>query len=637
MILTNCNKVELINCGCVPFFSYYVAQTYSMLEVGELISNTCTFSEYVIDWYVNGVLKLTTGKGPEVLDGFQHPLAGTRKIYVQSGVYTPILRKVKILGETEFISAILTQCRVACLELATPLPIITVLPLGCETIGGGAAAWYNFRASYSVTEIYATRAAQAFNIELPGDLVGYLAVYFQGKYVVDRVQVFYYDLSASTETELCDYYVGLGGEHTSSDGSSDPPWIALNDVKMIADYSNIPFELGDYLIVKVTPSVFSPGNTNTEWLVDIKCLDKGAFDDQCNYFPLTLRDLNFSLPITMVWNPDLCNYTLSFNMSSVVSSEFYIKNIYKYAGIKSALHSDATYDTTTGQVTFKLWQKTTCSREPTSTHYSSGNINVANWFSYVKTGNIVVFTFGNDTLYQLFNAWYYGSRVRSPIGYSEDKTNKNHYLFMTINWKETMIGCGDTGPAKSLVFHRNSPVVFDGVARTMTITMQNTTNGYPASDPVLPPCFDNAYAIIQGMIAECQASIDQSNANINGSSICYEQRPVNSNYVRTVVLDDVHNSKSLYMQYYFPVKRLNNICADMPGWWEFPEGSPKWSYSFYIFYIRVDFTHLELPDLPENHEKNFKLMSWVNRSSGELLASPTRIYELEDNNVIFPI
>ena len=70
MILTNCNKVELINCGCVPFFSYYVAQTYSMLEVGELISNTCTFSEYVIDWYVNGVLKLTTGKGPEVLDGF---------------------------------------------------------------------------------------------------------------------------------------------------------------------------------------------------------------------------------------------------------------------------------------------------------------------------------------------------------------------------------------------------------------------------------------------------------------------------------------------------------------------------------------------------------------------------------------
>lgn len=80
-----------------------------------------------------------------------------------------------------------------------------------------------------------------------------------------------------------------------------------------------------------------------------------------------------------------------------------------------------------------------------------------------------------------------------------------------------------------------------------------------------------------------------------------------------------------------------SVFVDMPGWWEFPEGSPKWSYSFCIFYIRVDFTHLELPDLPENYEKNFKLMSWVNRSSGELLASPTGIYELEDNNVIFPI
>src|SRR6056297_277082 len=99
MKLTNCTCAKKIDCNCFPYFDQYTEQSVSVLEVGNLISDACTFDEYVIDWYRDGQLVFTSGVGNDPDITIFHPMTGDSAVPVPSGTYTPVLRYVVLNGE----------------------------------------------------------------------------------------------------------------------------------------------------------------------------------------------------------------------------------------------------------------------------------------------------------------------------------------------------------------------------------------------------------------------------------------------------------------------------------------------------------------------------------------------------------
>ena len=100
MIITNCNCGKKLACGCTLSFSSYIANPVSVLDVGTLQGGTCTFSEYVIDWFRDGAFYLTTGVGNAPDISAYHPFTGAAAIPVAGGTYVPVLRYVVLTGQT---------------------------------------------------------------------------------------------------------------------------------------------------------------------------------------------------------------------------------------------------------------------------------------------------------------------------------------------------------------------------------------------------------------------------------------------------------------------------------------------------------------------------------------------------------
>ena len=80
MILTNCLCPVEVECNCGTLsFDYYNSEATSVLEVGELVaSGECELDGYVIDWYVDSELVLTTGVGDDPDIQAYHPLQEMR-------------------------------------------------------------------------------------------------------------------------------------------------------------------------------------------------------------------------------------------------------------------------------------------------------------------------------------------------------------------------------------------------------------------------------------------------------------------------------------------------------------------------------------------------------------------------------
>ena len=602
-MITNCNCAIEIDCGCTVAFDTYSDNLYSALSVGNLVGGGCTLDAYVIDWFRDGTHAMTSGKGVAGLDAY-HPFTDGAAIPVQAGVWTPVLRYVVMEGEMVF--PVPRNCVKWCRDLQAELPVITVKALGCDIVAGSPASGYTFRIRYTTSQDYSF-ATRTIRFDLPQDgSARYLAAWFVGYTVVDRVQIFYND----EPDPILDYYVGT--DFAATEGSHVPPYLDLNDAKFVANFSDREYLPGDYLIIKVTPS----SNPNTQWSLDLKCLGAGAFD--CSYFPLSLRDIDLG-NVSMAYDAINCKYLLSFPME-IRPTAYNTSNLAKYISLATWKNTnDAALNETTGVVTLALWDKIFCTGEALHTHY---HVNSAGLVSYAKVGNIFTFTFEHQDDYSAYKNWYNSNRVNWKFSsYNPDPTHINHYKIFQITWQETATRCGDVYTYRQIYFHWLSPVTFDDQARTMVIELVDITNQYPDEQP-RQKC-DNTWDTINTLVNACQST--KTAVDWSGSTRCREGRPINGIWIYQQVWNNM--TKDFIVGYGIPVRQMLNVC-EMDGWWEYP--AMAYEYQFQRLYARIEITN------PDDRVNNYRISSQLDRETGEDTGVWTRIYEVENGIKIYP-
>lgn len=600
-MITNCNCAQRITCGCTVSFDAYSDNLYSALSVGNLTGGSCILEGYVIDWYRNGVHTMTSGRNIPGLDAY-HPFTGASAIPVQAGTWKPVLRYVVIAGEKVFPHP--RNCQKWCSDLQTELPVITVMSVTCDIVAGNPASGYSFRIGYKTTQDYSF-ATRSIRWDLPPDgSMKYLALQFTTYYVPDRVQVFYND-----ETQpLRDIVVGFDRSGTRVD--SDPIFLDQQWVKLVANLTEREYQPGDYLTIRVTPS----SNPNTEWVLDLKCLQADAFE--CNLFPVSLREIDLD-SVTISLDKALCNYQINFNVNPL-SPGYTNSNIWRYLGISSTTNGPW-FDQSTGKATLRMSDRVFCNAQALHTHY---DYNSNGLITYAKTGSTFTFTFESRTDFDMYKTWYnYNRSLWKFSSFNPDPTHIDHYKIFQIAWKESPTRCGDVFTHRQVHFHWLSPVVFNDTAMTMAIGFYDIVNQYPNEQPRVK-CSDT-WDVINQWVNACRQAISQP--DWSGSTRCREQRPVNGIWIFESVVDDMYRSFT-YSEFIY-LKYIQNVCT-MPGWKEVPSWS--WYYMFKRFVVAVEFTD------PVDRMNNFILWDGLNHQTGEELATYVKIYEVKNGIKIYP-
>lgn len=604
MRLSNCNCGKMIECGCVPYFDSFVNNTVSVLSVGNLVSDTCVFDEYVIDWYRDGEHAMVSGKGydPDI-EAF-HPFLGDESIPVIGGQWKPVLRYVVIGGVKMYPT--IKKCQNWCPDLNVELPSVEVpyitvtnIECGLKNLAGGN---YDYQIKYSTSQDFA-EATRTIRMYLsPDGSTGYLAFYFSAVYVADQVE-FYYN---EETTPLMQYIVG--SNLTGTNINSTPEEIDITYIASVVNLEDRVYSQGDYITIKVLPSVKEPGNPNTIWTLNLKCLPKGIFE--CNEFNSNMSTIDLN-SITASYNDVDCRYEFRWTMMDSLPYEHQYTNFYKY----NAFVLSSSQQLTASGVEKMAYLNSKIEGRGYSAFLSSVT-ELTGFVSYSKIGSNVTFQFDTASDYAYWKNSYQTLLNHTQFAnYSTDPTDPNHYKFVNINWRETMSLCGDNFTSRYLTFHFSSPVSFNDGSMTITIQMLNVANGI-----VQAPC-DTTYERAQQYINNTSNSIAQ--ADFSGTTHCQSTYPFNGSYVRSIPSFETYREFRYTRNFYAP--SLNSVC-DLPLF----TMTTTAFYGFFFFYIKISITDMNDPI------NNFRIESRLNSITGQLNESWTIIYEKSGGTVIIP-
>jgi len=596
----------MIECGCVPYFDSFVNNTVSVLSVGNLVSNTCVFDEYVIDWFRDGEHAMVSGKGydPDI-EAF-HPFLGDESIPVVGGQWKPVLRYVVIGGVKMYPTP--KKCQNWCADLDVELPsinvpFISVTNVGCGVKGGIPDTGYDYRIAYTTSQDFsqATRTVRFF---LDSD-TAYVALRFYAYQVADLLEVFY-----NEETTPIHAYI-LGTNLPSYNKNAVPEEIDWNVLSIVVNLTERTYEAGDYLTIKVYPSVKEPGNYNTIWSVHFKCLPAGTFD--CSMFTPDKRQIDYST-VDVSYNSTYCRFEFKFKfVGHLLTPTFTSSAVYRYFGLTISNTTQTSYNTTTNEQVIWLNAKVGATQTATTNRAVR---NAEGVVTFTKSGNIFTIECTSQTDYDIIkNSYNLALNNPNISNYSPDNTEVNHYKTFAIFLNMTDGVCGDAYTSKSATFHYSSVVTFNDGAKTVQINAVNTTLGITEQ-----PCNDT-YITANSIYYSVQNSLNQADFSLTTG--CIQNYPFVGYYLR--VFNDFQLSRTIVKQVYYQSRSQDTVCNHTL----FHERS-SWHYIFYLLYLQVIITDESDPI------NNFRFASMVDPNSPDLYSSYQTIYEKSGGTVIIP-
>jgi len=601
-----CDCGEQLNCGCTLSFSSYIANPVSSLDVGTLQGGSCTFSEYVIDWYRNGNIELVSGIGSNPEIEALHPFTGAAAIPVQGGTWVPVLRYVILTGQTTKIYSGKTKCQTWCNFNGT-LPTIEVSCIYCDTISGSPPTGYNYKISYVTTLDYSL-ASRTIRFCLPEDgSAKYMAFYFSAFSVADKCTIY-----LNETTELDSYIVGT--RFNANTTGSYPRKLALTEAKWLMA---IPaYQPGDYLKIVITPSVLET-NYLTEWWLALKCLFTDLSNTECLAWPLTLRNYNVN-NFAMTQNAASCRWEFNPGIAAIPTTSF--PTIAQYVtmgiGVSTIGAGNGGYLNTTGSRMYFNYGRTGSRSYKTTTNtatYSCSPITV------VKYGPTFTFTFDSNADYL-----YYYNRWQALIAtdwddlWNSDPTNYAYYRFFRIDMYYTEVGCGDVGTSSaSYTFHKTTVVTWgvDGNGKDyMTFTPQLITNQLTK----LPTC-DTGYTM-----AGTDVNGNNTSYNLGNSTRmtrCTKHEPLLG---WNVIYADSFTTVNGYQGYHYVIYPQMLPCA--PANW-----CNSGFYRFFYFTFKVTITNTSDP------AGNYKVEDYAyGEGACVSTADLTRVFEKQNGIVVYP-
>jgi hypothetical protein len=633
MILTNCNCAEKIDCGCGTFsFDYYNDQAISVLEVGNLVSDEgCELEGYIIDWYLNGELALTTGVGSDPDIQAFHPFTGDAAIPVVGGTYVPVLRYFILDGEKIFTTP--KYCQKWCeVEINLPASIL-VERLSCGSINVGGT--YQYLINYISTDPDSLPSRRVA-VDLPEDLsTKYFAIQFTGYDISDKVELY-----LNGNTLLTAWIVG----NDCISNFQSLPYARKTSIahKFVVELP--AYQVGDYLTIVVTPAVIAH-IPETNWRLYYKCLDNTKGFD-CSFLvnpDLRAYDIqNWSFEM----NPATCQREFRINLlrpfvnyRNSASEDYWF---YLYGGITEGTYNGSVGYSTTNAVggTNLLHRKTGVYQNYYISNYSI-RAETYGLVNLTKSGNVFTFTFADSQDWQavkdnydysLTTAWWTN---REP----SDVTDIKYYRWWFWRWKARPANCGDTTfPDRQLFFHHTSTVIFDnsGGVYTLTITAATVTNQFSTD------ICSTAVTTINSFINSANSMI--ATLDYSEDTLCFEYKPFGYGYGFTGETPDIRVSS--YTGYsvnaYGDVVpcQIDGICkAGSNSVWRFY----PWFFGVIIDLAKDpatgDFPRDSLGNYIDEPCENFSAY-WTLDENGCLVTSPsgwTLILKVEDGVITYEL
>ncbi len=562
MKLTNCTCGKKLNCGCTMSFDTYQANSVSRLTVGNLLGGTCIFDEYVIDWYLNGNKVLTTGKGNDPDITVQHPLSGEAALPVVAGTYQPVVRYVVM--DNKIVYPAKRSCANYCEALGTTLPQITVTAIDCETVN--TTGYYSYYLSYNVEQDYAL-ASREVQFMLPSDLgAKYLAVYFYAYTVADKVEVLF-----NKKTVLASWIVG--SQNNPAQYTTMPYQRSGYDHEFIVLLPE--YQAGDYLTIKVTPSV-KETNINTFWRLRLKCLDQ---DTECDLYTTAMQTIDLDT-IEMVDIPASCRLEMRFKTLEPIP---YLDNliIKKYGGYGYMSHGRGYFNTAdvrnSGYVLFLYGYQLKFSLYSNHISYWVASSGVC---SLSKSGNIVTILCNNSTDYNRYkNTYLTSSGVLSK--FNPDRSTPEYTCTFFLKWHTSMISCGDTFIDRFMTISCESVFSFNDANYTITIQLA------PAQASTYTP-ISSCDSTLTGINAAIAAINQTYNAaDFNDQTVCIADIPFYAYWRFRGIVSEAENTGG-YGVYQYGDKSVPCVMQNFVL-------TQILTHEFFIFYLNVKITDTEDP------------------------------------------
>lgn len=619
-------------CDCTTSFDMYLDHQAGFLAIGSLTATDCTITDYVIDWYFNEIVDLSTpsfvsGYGSDGDIGFLHPFyaAGSR-IYVAAGEWIPRIRYVTI-GGVRYYGRDGIDC-------ALPT-FITVDPITCATAADGA---YSTTITYNAITSNPDNAHQLIEYYLSSDgTTGYVCVKYSGYAVSDEMRVSYVSPVNGTTTLIERWLVGIDnpvGVHLVSDSygslykfnymwnsNASNQWI-----KKVYDVTSYDYEVGDHLLFEMIPCYYGV-DSDTNWQIELACQPDGYFSS-CSWIPNTWNDTDTST-CQIIWDATNCLWRFHAHVQGLpdVTDHWYL--YHRLTSVSSASTYSPLAINALGSTEYQM----VFTRNWSATHYAA----LGNWLckeaagliTFAKTSSTIVFSFASSTDYNwwktsLDNALSHASWTN----YSVDVQSQDHYKYLQVTGIRIDttggVGYGCTGDnysngstitiAYNPDFANGCDVVYDGTAKTITINLYHAIDEY---DPTLLPCSIALHDSVTSIIA----SINSFYHTADYSFTTYASL-TSPFYLRYEVWTLGSLSTIDYTMYYTFEQVFGDTCSFSAEWCNTETLSTTALYTFYKCYTRVTI------DDEADPPNNFTVYTRINPTTGCLNVGWTCIYKI---------
>lgn len=471
-------------------FDVYETQTVSQIVAGNLVGETVSnISDYIINWYGPGEgsteLAFTSGYGTAFTDigwDLTHPLTGNSSPIVEAGVYTPVIDRVVIDGNTFSLTGS-PNTYVANLDCFTSA-LVTVDAIKCDNGNLPAGSIYSHLFQFNNVSVGNPPLGLSASFELSSS-TNYIAWQFKGYSIYDTLKMTFYGSEYGYEPLIIENVkVGDGAGEINISVGTNPKILPYNEfVRKVTCLTAFTVNEGDYVTINITPNnVYN----NTIWDFNLKCLDSFDCTTCFDQYENSLGKIYSASTYGTLLTCNRVRITTPFNLCS--QNDFNQTDIGKYwqRPSQNTLNSSIWWtqiielyvnSTNCNQGTVNFSLSPSCA-EPTNNSYT---------FTKEITENgegLILFTFDSiDDLNHYYND--YQSMISSLQG-GFDNTQLNYYKYFELyipNNSNPNQECGDTTPYVRYFIHHSTQVTTGGTGPyTMTMTMPTIVDNINFTD-----------------------------------------------------------------------------------------------------------------------------------------------------------
>jgi hypothetical protein len=460
-------------------FDVYETQTVSQIVAGNLIGDTVSdISDYIINWYGPGEgsteLAFTSGYGTEFSDigwDLTHPLTGSSSPIIEAGVYTPVIDRVVIDGNTFSLTGA-PDTYIANLDCFTSAEV-TVDAIKCDNGNLPQGSIYSHLFQFNNVSVGNPPLGLSASFELLSS-TNYIAWQFKGYQIYDTLKMTFYGSEYDYVPLIIENVrIGMGAGDQNVLINTNPKIIPYGDfVRKVTCLTAFTINEGDYITINITPNNIT---NNTIWDFNLKCLESfnctTCFDQFDNSFA---KILSATTQATLL----SCNrLNPTFSISACTEGDFNQTDTSKYLKAPSQSSRNVLFYNG-GLGSYLTFSGSSCSYAYLNFTYPICSSPTTNFYSFQKNilesgEGFLSFTFNDfSDLQHYYNTYLY---VMSIMNASNDNTQIEYYRSFELrvpNNTDPNQQCGDTTPILIYTIHHTSQVLTGGTGPyTLTLTM----------------------------------------------------------------------------------------------------------------------------------------------------------------------